>query len=151
MTLNANWDKVGGEARTEEYRTWRTNLGFGAVGDLDQVEYDAATGRPRAFLELCVADMKDEAHPAGVREGGDPSPRFFAAVEAKVAVTRPQGTMIRYIAGQLKVPVYLVVYIFGHLDRLWLKEVGTIKEWRCFTTEQFREGLQTLYKRPLGG
>ena len=147
MTLNSNWDKVGGEARTEEYRTWRTKLEVGAVGDIDQVEYDAETGRPRAFIELCVADMEGEEHPGGVKNGGEPSDNFFAAVEAKVADMRPQGRMTRYIAGELKIPIYLVVYIYGHLDRLWVKQLGTDKGWRRFTTEQFEKGLYKLHRR----
>ena len=124
MTLNSNWDKVGGEARTEEYRTWRTKLEVGAVGDIE-----------------------DEEHPGGVRNGGHPSENFLAAVEAKVADTRPQGRMARYIAGELKIPIYLVVYIYGHLDRLWVKQLGTDKGWRRFTTEQFEKGLYKLHRR----
>ena len=121
MTFNGNWQRQSGEERTEEYRTWRTTLGVGAVCDIDQIEYNYQTGKPIMIIEICVADLQDEDHPGGVREDSQPSPRFFDAIEAgKLSPDRPQGRLLRYMAQTFNVPLLRLVYVKGRFDRVWL-------------------------------
>ena len=67
--LNDNWEKEGGESRTEFYRSWRTKVGIASVSDVDQVEYVMRGGDavPVAIIELSVADY-------------GPPPGFFDAI-----------------------------------------------------------------------
>ena len=147
MTFNQNWSKESGADRTEEYRTWRTRLGFGAVGDIDQIEYSAIDGRPLLFIELCVADRKSEACPAGVPRGYAPSEAFFAQVEEKVG-DRPQGRMFRYISKALAVPMLLVVYIKHELESaVWVKRTDRPDTgWVPLTIDEYTRRLRDVHK-----
>jgi len=150
MTLNKNWSKEDGETRTREYRDWRTVLGIAGVCDVDQIEYRYDEGGnlvPVAIIELCVADMESPEHPGGVREGRDPSPKFFEGVEAKVAAERSQGALLRLLASKLDVPLYLVVYIAGRLESgVWVNRCGN-SEWKKVKLEDFKAGLGKMKVR----
>lgn len=147
MTLTANWSKAGGETRTEEYRTWRTTRGFGAVSDIDQIEYLWQDGRPILAIELCVADRQSPDHPSGIPEGfNNPSPGFFEQVERKVCEERPQGKFVRRLVSEFQIPFILVVYISGELDRgLWVKRVDTDSAWRPMSLAEYESRLRSMY------
>lgn len=148
MTLNGNWSRVGGEQRTEEYRRWRTTLGFGAVSDVDQVEYCAIDGRPVLAIELCVADRRSEDCPAGIPDGCGPSAGFLDAVERKVSEERPQGRFTRYFMHALGIPVLLLVYINGELDAgVWVKRIDIESPWRAMTLAEFESRLRTVHTK----
>lgn len=148
MTLNENWKLEGGESRTEEYRTWRTELGLAGVCDLDQVEYRYSSGRFEmvAIIEIAKADPVSEKHPGGVRPGKDPAPAFFEAVLEKVGRDRPQGQALRYISNLCRVPMLVVVYIDGLLrDRgVWVYRIGGPHGWTHMSVGEYRERLSKL-------
>jgi hypothetical protein len=147
--LNAHWSRESGESRTEEYRRWRTVAGFGAVSDVDQVEYQARDGRPLLAIELCVADRRSAACPAGVPPGQAPSPAFLDAVVGKVSTERPQGRFARQLAHSLGVPVLLVVYIKGELAAgVWVKRLDAPPAaWQPLTLAEFTRRLRALHRR----
>jgi len=141
--------------RSQDFRAWRFNLGHGAVCDVDQIEYRVVNGvvRPVAVIELCGADMQSDEHPGGVRPGQDPSPAFFAACLDKVSPERLQGKLLRLLASRLEVPLILVMYIVGHLERgLWVSidgkffhdKDGKPHRWRPMTLEQYEGFLKKL-------
>lgn len=148
MTLNENWSRIGGDQRTEVYRTWRTTARLAGVSDVDQVEYRFVDGQLTvvALIELCVADMMSEQCPGGVRPGQDPSPLYFSAVESKVNPDRPQGTLLRLLAQVLNVPILLVVYIDGNLENrgVWVKVVDGSKGFEHYTITEYRKRLGKL-------
>lgn|GEM_PF-2944234 len=141
MTYNDNWSKAGGADRTEFYRTWRTQLGHGAVGDADQVEYTIISDEPVpvAVLELSVADP-EWCHP-------DPSPLFLEKVLDKLATTRPQGMMLRHLAERLQVPLYAVVPILDEIDRgFWVYNVTASRGWRHMSPPEYVGWLRHIYR-----
>lgn len=146
MTLNQNWEREPGESRTEEYRRWRTRLGFGAVSDVDQIEYLSDDGRPVMAIELCVADRRSPDYEAGVKPGHPPSDGFFAAVEGKVGPGRPQGRLARYLTRALGIPLLLVVYIRGELERgVWVKRVDGEKPWEHLALDEYCRRLKQMH------
>lgn len=148
--LNSGWSRSGGEERTEEYRTWRTLVGFGSVCDTDQIEYDPETGRPLALFELCVADPRSVQHPFGVLEGQEPSPAFFDACIAKVSKERPQGRLLRHVAEALGIPLVLVVYVSGKLRQgMWTHRIGS-EGWNRMGLPEFQARLCRLYVQHRG-
>lgn len=149
MTLNQNWSREGGESRTEEYRTWRTKLGFGAVCDVDSVEYRGRDGHPLLTIELCVADRRSDACPAGVAPGLTPSPAFFDQVVEKVSGERAQGRFRSYLTQALGVPFLLVVYIKGELEAgLWVRRMDSpSSSWEALTLEEYARRLRQMHAR----
>ena len=154
MTLNGNWSRASGESRTEEYRTWRTQLRVGAVTDVDQIEYRGRDGEPLLIVELCVADRQSEACPAGVPSGQAPSPGFFREVERKVAADRAQGRCLSRLMARLEVPVLLVVYIKGELDAgVWVRRLDLYSAtfysatWQAMPLAEYARRLQLLHER----
>lgn len=148
MTFNANWSRASGESRTEDYRTWRTGLGFGAVGDVDQLEYCGADGKPILAIELCVADRRSPVCPAGVADGQPPSPRFLERVLEKVSRERAQGRMARHVTQTLDIPLLVVVYIGGDLERgVWVKRIDVEKPWEALTLAEYERRLQKMHRR----
>lgn len=144
MTLNANWSRVSGADRTEEYRSWRTTLGVAGVCDVDQIEYRFVDGvlKVVGVVELCVADRISDENPRGVRYGCDPSPGFFAAVEAKVSPARAQGVCLRELARALSVPLLLVVYVAGEIQSgVWVLRVDGSNGWVKMSLLEFQRRL----------
>lgn len=141
MTLNENWERAGGEERTEFYRTWRTGLGFGSVGDADQIEYAFRGGRvvPVAVIELSVADP-EWCHP-------DPSSLFLEKVLEKVGQARAQGRMLRHVSEAIEAPLYIVVVILDDLDAgYWVYNVTAERGWRKMAPGEFVGWLRALHQ-----
>jgi len=141
MTLNENWKNEGGEARTEDYRTWRTNMGTAGVCDTDQIEYRFVGDKlvPMAVIELCVADYGPKA------EDPDEWERFKAKLEAKVSRDRCQGKLLRLLAKSLNTPLLLVCYVKGKLDDgVWVKQVGASKGWTQMSLADYKASLEGL-------
>lgn len=150
MKLSPNWNREGGGDRTEEYRRWRNECGFGAVSDVDQLEYQFATGRPSVVVELCVADRASADIPAGVPEHATaPSRAFFEGCERKVSPERGQGRVLRHLARTFEVPILLVCYIRGELESggVWVKEVDSDRYWEHYTLEHWKLTLRRLDRR----
>ncbi len=146
MTFNQNWSAESGESRTEEYRTWRTRAGFGAVGDVDQIEYLGVDGTPVLAIELCVADRRSDAHPRGIPPGEAPSRSFLDQVVNKVGVERAQGRLVRKMLQALEVPFLLVVFIKNELEAgVWVKRIDEDRPWRALTLAEYEKRLRRIH------
>ena len=136
MSFHENWEKSeGGEARTEFYREWRTKLGLGAVGDVDQIEYRYVNGdlTPVAVIELGVADY---GPPPGLLDANHPN-----SFPARLRNGRGQGTLLRMVAEKLGVCFYGV---------LVLKDQTEIFHCWNFTKEKYRMMTRDQYVQWLG-
>lgn len=112
MSFHKNWEaSEGGESRTEFYRTWRTKLGLGAVGDIDQIEYRfSRTGElvPVAVIEIGVADY---GPPPGLLD-----PANSNSFPSRLGKNRPQGRLLRLVAERLDVCFYGVLLLKDQVE-----------------------------------
>ena len=129
--LNDNWEKEGGESRTEFYRSWRTKVGIASVSDVDQVEYVMRGGDavPVAIIELSVADY-------------GPPPGFFDAIlHEKLSEARGQGKVLRLLAERLKVDLYGLILLKDNTSDFWLYNITKARGWKRMTEREFVQWL----------
>ena len=138
MTFHKNWSKgEGGEARTEFYRTWRTNIGVGAVCDVDQIEYRYINGEiiPVAVIEIGVADY---GPPPGLLDESHPN-----SFPARLNPRRGQGALLRLVAEKLNVCFYGVLLLKDQTEQFhcWNFTKG---RYRMMTTQEYVNWLGSL-------
>lgn len=132
MTFHKNWEKAGGAARTEFYRTWRTKQGLCCVGDTDQIEYRYKGGELTivAVLEMGVADW-------GPEDG------MLVSFLARVSPERPQGALLRLVAEKLGVPLYGVLLLKDQVEAFHCWNLNTMA-YRFMGQKAYVEWLGSL-------